>query len=279
MTTIERMTQIQSQIKPFVAKCTESKVVDNQARYVTWDFKKSKFSSLEIIQITDIQFGHKQCHVASLKEYVNWVLAADNRFVLLGGDLVDAGHKTSKGSPFEQIGDPQHEVWELLSILAPLRHRILGYVGGNHERRSIDGFGDLGKLIATVLQIPYSPGNQLIDVRFGDHQPFKISLHHGTGAAATTGGIASNLEKFTFKGDSQWYLLGHLHRPMSILSARESRDGNGDIHLSKVIGSRGSSFLGYYGTYTEVIMNGNPTLIAMPLARLERNGKWAVELR
>ena len=277
--TYNTLTEIESLFVGHEYVPEQRKIVDGQARYVTWDLSSLPHDCLEILQITDIQFGHKQCQEDKLHEYLAWVLAEENRYILLGGDLVDAGHKTSKGSPFEQIGDPQTEVWRLCKILAPVRHRILGYVGGNHERRSIDQFGDLGRGIALILRLPYSPGNQWLDVHFGEHKPFKISMHHGNGGGQTLGSITTNLERFTFKGDSQWYLLGHLHVPVTILKARESRDGQGDIRITKVIGSRGSSFLGYYGTYAEAIMNSSPQLIAMPLARLERNGHWSVELR
>lgn len=273
--------EIESLFEGFEYSPTQRELIDGQSRFVTWDFSSGSLAnhdSLEILQITDVQFGHKQCREEVLQEYLAWVLSEENRFIVLGGDLVDAGHKTSKGSPFEQIGDPQTEVWRLCKLLAPVRHRILGYVGGNHERRSIDQFGDLGRGIAMILRLPYSPGNQRINIHFGNHKPFKIAMHHGNGGGQTLGSITSNLERFTFKGDANWYLLGHLHTPVTILKCRETTDETG-VKCTKVIGSRGSSFLGYYGTYAEVIMNSSPQLIAMPLARLERSGKWSVELR
>lgn len=278
--TFNKLQLIQEKLKDYEPSVTESMVIDGEARYLSWDFSKLNFETLEILQITDIQFGHKQCKIEKLQEYIDWVLAEENRYVVLGGDLVDAGHAQSKGSPFEQIGDPQTETWALCDKLAPIRHRVLGYVGGNHERRSIPTFGDIGKTIATILKVPYSPGKQHIDVKFGDHAPFKISMHHsGPGGGGTIGGLANGLAKLMSQGDSQLYLCGHLHRSMLVTDFREFRDGAGEMKFEKIMGARGSSFLGSYGTYSEVIMCSNAQAVLMPMAILEKNGHWSVSMK
>jgi hypothetical protein len=278
-TIMNLMGEVQSQLQDYEPNLRQSKVVDKQPRYLTWDFRETKHETVELLQITDIQFGHKQCDVPKLDEYLAWVLSEENRFILLGGDLVDAGHKMSKGSPFEQIGDPQEEMWLLAKKLAPIRHRILSYVGGNHERRPLDQFGDLGKAIATVLQIPYSPGKQHVDVLFGNHKPFKITMWHGGGAGVTKGSIANVIYRTMSLADSQLYLIGHLHQAMVLPDWREVRDGKGDTKLVKICGAMGTSFLKHYGTYAETIMGTRPQGIMMSRTILEKNGKWEVTLR
>ena len=279
-TTMSMMSDVQANLQNYAPTVKQTMVVDGQARYVRWDFTKLNLPSLEILQITDIQFGHKQCNVEKLQEYINWVLAEPQRYVVLGGDLVDAGHAQSKGSPFEQIGDPQEEIWTFVKLIAPIRHRVLGYVGGNHERRGMATFGDLGRSIAAILQIPYSPGKQHLDIRFGQHDPFKITMHHsGPGGGATVGAVANSLHRLMGQSDSQLFLSGHLHQALTIPASREVRDGKGGVKLIKVVGARGSSFLGYYGTYAEVIMSTTPQDTLMPRVVLEKNGKWEVTLR
>jgi hypothetical protein len=278
--TFKKLEEIQGKILDYKPEVAESMVINGEARYLSWDFTQLALPSLEILQITDIQYGHKQCKVDKLKEYCDWVLSEPQRYVVLGGDLVDAGHSQSKGSPFEQIGDPQEEIWNLCEILAPIRHRVLGYTGGNHERRSIPTFGDLGKTIATILKVPYSPGKQHIDIKFGKHQPFKISMHHsGPGGGGTVGALANSLARLMSQGDSQLYLCGHLHRAMVLTDFKEFRDGTGQMKLQKVVGARGSSFLGYYGTYSEVILSASPQAVMMPLTTLEPSGSWSVNTK
>lgn len=279
-TTLDLLSEIQSQLLDYEPTVAQSMVINGQARYLRWDFTKLKLDQLELIQITDIQYGHKACNISKLQEYLSWVLADEARYIILGGDLVDAGHVQSKGSPFEQIGDPQAEIWEFCRLFAPVRHRIIGYVGGNHERRSLPTFGDLGKSIATILKVPYSPGKQHIDVTFGKHKPFKISAHHsGQGGGSTPGALANGLARFMAQSDSQLYLLGHLHQAMTIPANREVRDGKGGMELVKIMGARGSSFLEYYGTYAEVILATTPQAILMPRAVLDKDGGWSLTLR
>jgi len=279
-TTMGMMEEVQTSLRDYAPTVKQSLVVDGQARYVRWDFTKLNLPSLELLQITDIQFGHKQCNVEKLHEYIAWVLAEPQRYVVLGGDLVDAGHVQSKGSPFEQIGDPQEEIWAFVKLIAPIRHRVLGYVGGNHERRSIATFGDLGRSISTILRVPYSPGKQHLDICFGKHNPFKITMHHsGPGGGGTIGGVANSLQRLMSQSDSQLFLSGHLHQALTIPASKEVRDGKGGMKLIKVVGARGSSFLKYYGTYAEVIMSTTPQDTLMPRVVLEKNGKWEVTLR
>jgi Calcineurin-like phosphoesterase len=277
-TTLNLMAEVQSGLLDYEPCLKQSMVIDGAARRLTWDFSKINIETLEILQMTDVQFGHKACDTATLDKYLAWVLSQENRYVLFGGDMVDAGHVQSKGSPFEQIGDPQQELWSFCKLFAPVRHRVLGYVGGNHERRSIPTFGDIGKSIATILELPYSPGKQHIDIIFGDHKPFKISMWHGGGSGQTKGSIANGLVKFMNQSDSQLYLLGHLHQAMVVQESREVRDKT-KMKLQKIVGARGSSFLKHYGTYAEVIMGANPQTIQMPRAVLERNGHWELTLR
>lgn len=277
-TTLNLLAEVQSQLEAYVPLLKQSMVIDGQARRLTWDFSDVDIDTLELLQITDVQFGHKACDTETVNKYLAWVLAQENRYVLFGGDMVDAGHVQSKGSPFEQVGDPQQELWSFCKLFAPIRHRVLGYVGGNHERRSIPTFGDIGKSIATVLELPYSPGKQHIDIIFGDHKPFKISMWHGGGGGQTKGALANGLVKFMNQADSQLYLLGHLHQAMVVQESREIRAKNKMV-LQKIVGARGSSFLKHYGTYAEVILGTNAQTIQMPRAVLEKNGHWELTLR
>jgi hypothetical protein len=260
-----------------VYRHTSGMIIDGNAKYVTWDFPTS-LKTLELIQITDVQFGNKYCKVDRVREFRDWVLDAPNRFMIWTGDMVDAWAMWSPGTAFEQIGDPQSQIFQFAEMWAPARHRILGYVGGNHERRAIPGFGDLGVLLAALLAIPYSRGRQLIDVHYGTHKPFKISQWHGKGGARTKGTVAQNLHRYASDGDSQLYLMGHLHQPLILPFWKEKRGVGQKVVSTKCIAALGSSFLETWGTYGEVAgYSGHDVL--MPCAQIEPNGKWQLNLR
>lgn len=226
-----------------------------QSKYVSVSFSDAfshKHKTIELIQITDVQFGSKACNVKRVIEYRDWILSEPNRFVLFTGDNIDAATVFSPGTPWDNWFQPQSQVYRFCEIFAPIRHRVLGFVGGNHERRSIPAFGDAGTLIATLLKIPYSAGQLLMDINFGKHDPFKVHLWHGVGGARTKGTVAQVLDRFMQKGDSQLYVMGHLHQGMVLPGWRMERNNRGGIRLKKIMGMIGTSFLDYWGSYGEV---------------------------
>jgi hypothetical protein len=267
----------QLRIKPNAYPSTTKMLVQGEVKYISWDFSDSKFDSLEMIQITDMQWGHICCKKDRVIEYRDWVLSKPNRYMIWTGDNVDSATMQSKGTTWENTGTPQGQIFEFCKIWAPARHRILGYVGGNHERRALTTYGDLGITIAALLRIPYSRGKQLIDISFGAHKPFQISQWHGVGGARTKGTVAQVLTRFASEGDSQLYLMGHLHQPMVIPFWKERRGVNG-IRSVKTIAALGSSFMENWGSYGEV-SGYTAGDVLMPMCRLDRDGGWEVTLR
>lgn len=263
-----------------VVPMSSGMVFGRETKYVSWEFSEKQFpNQIELVQITDLQFGHISCKVDRVIEYRDWVLASPNRFMLWTGDNVDAWRLGSPGSPFEQIGDPQTQVYKFCEIWAPARHRILGYVGGNHERRGVAGFGDLGLLLAQLLQIPYSGGRQFIDIVYGKHDAFKVDLWHGTGGARTKGTVAQILDRFMQQGVADLYLMGHLHQPLIMPIWKQTRDrAKRRIVLKKCFGAVGSSFLDTWGTYGEISGFAAHDVL-MPRCVLTPDGKSELTLR
>jgi len=262
-------------------KCTEGMAYGEQRKYLSWEVSEQivKADHIEITQITDVQFGHIACKYARLIEYRDWILSVPNRFMVWTGDMIDAWAAWSPGRPFEQLFDPMSQVIRFAEVWAPARHRVLGFVGGNHERRAIPGFGDLGTLIAVLLKLPYSNGRQLIDLYYGKHQPFRLSLWHGRGGARTKGTVAQTLDRFMAQGDSQAYLMGHLHQPLILPSWKEVRDERKrTVKLRKCIGAVGSSFMDTWGSYGEVA-GFSATDVLMPRLVLEPDGHWETTLK
>lgn len=268
-------------VKPSAFPMTTKAMIQGECKYISWDFNRANFDSIELLQITDAQFGHICCKVDRLREYRDWVLSKPNRYMVWTGDNVDSATMQSKGTTWENIGTPQSQVFQFCKLWAPAAHRVLGYVGGNHERRSLTTFGDLGILIAMLLKTPYSRGKQLIDIQFGkwgkEQEPFQINQWHGVGGARTKGTVAQVLSRFMSEGDAHLYLMGHLHQPMVIPMWKERRGEHG-IRSVKCIGALGSSFLENWGSYGEV-SGYTAGDVMMPRCIISRGGKWEVTLR
>lgn len=248
-----------------------------ESKYVTVRFDPRKYSTIELLALTDVQFGHLYCNEDKFDEYLRWLLSEKNRFVLFLGDMIDAATAISIASPYENTVEPQGQVFRFVEKAMPIRHRILGYCGGNHERRGVKTFGDLGRLIATLLEVPYSAGKQFIDVHYGEHTPFRNSIWHGRGASITKGAKAQMLHRFMGQGDSQAYWVGHLHDGIILFDWREKRE-RGRIKLEKIVGTMSTSFLEHYGTYAEVAgLPGSDTMMTRVV--LYPTGKWELTAR
>jgi len=277
-TTVDYLSELEALLAPDVVRLDAGMRYDHQIKYVTARFESTLFAEpLELLHVTDVQHGHVSCLYKRELEYRDWVLAKPNRFMLWGGDMVDDATIASPGSPWENIFDGQSQVFQFCKLWAPARHRVLGYVGGNHERRSIKGFGDLGRTIATLLRIPYSAGQQFVDIHYGEHKPFKVSLWHGSGSAQTAGAKMQMIDRFMQKADSHLYLVGHLHDAMMKFGWRQERS-RGKIRLIKIAGAMSSSFMEYFGNYAEV-MALSPSDVLMTRCVLEPAGGWEITLR
>lgn len=257
---------------------------DDEVKFIDYDFSDAKRfpkvpKQVELIHITDPQIGSKRFLRRKFIEYREWILSSPTRYVFLGGDIIDAATILSIASPYDNTSEPLDQTDEATELLLPLADagRILGYVGGNHERRTIKTFGDAGRIVARNLKVPYSRGVQLIDIRYGKHDPFKVSLWHGAGAARTKGAKAQMLDRFMHQADSQVYLVGHLHDVVVLPGWRQERDGK-QIKLRKIMGIMSSSFQGYWNSYAEVAaMSPSDTMMGRII--LEPNGSWEVTLK
>lgn len=253
--------------------------LDNEVKRVAYNFDGKFHGNVELMMLTDLQIGSKQFQRSRFEEYRDWILDTTNRFVFLGGDLIDAATPVSKAHPHDNTSTPIDQVEEATDLLMPLKAagRLLSYVGGNHERRTILTYGDSGRVIASNLKVPYSRGVQLVDITYGQHKPFKVSLWHGGGNARTKGAKLMMLHRFMGQADSQLYLVGHLHDVVATYDWRQVRSGK-TIKLQKIAGVMSSSFQGYWNSYAEVAaLSPSDTMMARTV--LEPSGKWEVTLR
>lgn len=284
--TLDALSRLHDSLPPYKVRHALGMAYGEQNKYVAWHFDPKEFPSVEILHITDTQFGHVEAQYDRIVEYRDWVLSKPNRFVLFGGDMIDASTIFSPGSPWENLAEPQSQVYKFCELMAPLRPRILGYVGGNHERRGVKTFGDLGVLIAMLLRIPYSNGRQLIDIHYGEHndkgynRPFQIDLWHGRGASRTDGAKVMMVSNYTKDHPgADLYLTGHLHDCFVFQKFRERRlSDKQNVKIKKYWFGMSSSFLNHWGTYAEV-SGMSITDVSMIRLVLEPNGHAEVTLR
>lgn len=206
----------------------------------------------------DEQLGHVTCDEARVIKDIDWVEKNPQCLVFLLGDAIDSATKTSPGSINENKIPPMRQVEAYVDLHKRIANRIIGYVGGNHERRidkALDDGGAAVRLIAKGLssdghKIPYSGGLLMIDVCWRGHQ-WTFTLFHGAGASVTPGSKIQRMQRNMLLTDSLINLSGHLHEEAKTVRRYEKRMPDGSIKIVKQIALQCGTYLKYIGSYGE----------------------------
>lgn len=228
----------------------------------------------------DEQLGHVTCDEERVKKDIAWVQNNPQCLVMLLGDAIDSATKESPGSIRENKVGPITQANQYINIHRSIQDRIIGYVGGNHERRIDKALSEGGagvRMIAEGLstpehKIPYSGGLLLLDLYWRGHL-WTFTLFHGAGAASTPGSITQRLQKNILLSDSLINLSGHLHNEMKTSRRFVKRSSDGTIKIAKQTSLQCGTYLKYIGSYGEV-GGMNPTGPDMIVIELMPDGRY-----
>lgn len=144
----------------------------------------------------------------------------ENRFIVVNGDIINNNLRYSQGSPYEDIISPNDQKKEAKRMLLPIKDRILGMNGGNHESRTKKEAGlDVTEEIADSLGVPYNEDENFFRVSVGrtpknskDKIHYTIYTTHGSGGGKKSGGSLNNVEDLSKNILADVYIMGHVHR-------------------------------------------------------------------
>lgn len=91
---------------------------------------------ITIIPIADVHLGSPECMEQDFISFIDTVANTPNTYLILGGDLIDNGTRSSVSDIFKATMSPSQQKREMANILSKVKDRILCFVPGNHERRS-----------------------------------------------------------------------------------------------------------------------------------------------
>ena len=150
----------------------------------TLEIKKGK-DYAEVVFFGDVHRGYPTCLLEKAKEMLDYCLCKQI-YVMLMGDLMEAGLKSSIGSSiYEQILHPQEQYESIVEMLEPLARKglLLGSLRGNHEDRIFKDTGiNIMKVICRDLKIPYL-GDAAWQVWYVGKRAYKVYTLHGTSGA------------------------------------------------------------------------------------------------
>jgi UDP-2,3-diacylglucosamine pyrophosphatase LpxH len=185
---------------------------------------------VEIVPVFDVHLGNPFCMEQRFIEFINETKETPNRYLILGGDLIENNLKNSPGSVYEQTIPPHIQKREMANILAPVRDRCLCFVQGNHERRSTreTSLCPLFEIAAKLdLEQYYRDSVAFLAIEMGikerpngvksagfERPLYSIAVCHGNGGGMLTGSSINRTERWNQNIDGiDLTVSGHTHRP------------------------------------------------------------------
>lgn len=183
---------------------------------------------VEFLPISDLHIGSAAFDENVIKDFVKWVLAADNRFTGIGGDIGNFALPTSKSNYWAEKSSPKEQIAIAIRLLEPIKDRILYIIDGNHDDRLFRSVGiSPAEQVAVRLDLEdrYSEGIAFIALQYGhkrvcrtgtkakwgDMATTYIYAEHGTGGGGSIGGKLNRAKKPADAVLANIYVMGHGH--------------------------------------------------------------------
>jgi len=220
--------------------------------YLWVQFPDTNWKKIKVVPLADLHYGSNASDDKLFREWVNWIKSRDDVFVFINGDLFENAHGDSNHgvAMYEQDVRPKTQVEDVISILAPIAHKILWAIPGNHEDRSRTRDYDPLEYLCRVLDIPYSYEAVYADLLWKEHV-FSFFCQHGKTNSQTKGGkfnAAARPQKF--QEFTMFTCMAHVHDAMSGKNIRICRDRvNFRLEFMKQYVIICPSFYGYFGSY------------------------------
>jgi hypothetical protein len=165
-----------------------------------------------ITPLYDVHFGHCGHKHEKFSKYLKWIEETPNLLTFFGGDLEENALDDGRGMTYDQDIPPTSQIDELCKLLAPIAHKVLFMLPGNHEKRTMTKAGiDPSEVIAKYLNIPYFSGPVYCSI-LGCGNKWKLYARHGTGAGTSKAGMMSSLNKVSgFTDFMNFIVQGHSH--------------------------------------------------------------------
>lgn len=186
---------------------------------------------ITIIPIADVHLGARECMEQEFISFIDSIKDKPNVYLVLGGDLINNATRSSVSNIFEETMRPADQKKEMSKILAPVAHKILAAVSGNHERRSgkdADDDATYDILCKIDREEVYRENMAFVKTQFGERDgagqsnpTYTIVVTHGAGGGALTSGAVLKGERFGYAVDGMDALImGHTHKPFTTVPGK-----------------------------------------------------------
>lgn len=233
------------------------------------------WESVQLAPLYDVHIGSKEFDETLFERHRDWIANTPNVVSWNGGDMFEnlldpkMGHTPTT---------PEEQLFRSTELLAPVRHKMLFSLPGNHEDRTFKAAGMSGaRRLADNLEVPFFGDYCFCTIKWRGNK-FRILAHHGAGGAQTPGAQRNSARKELpwIKADLIW--TGHLHQPMvdTVFTLDvDQKTGRLFERTSFVIIS--PSYLKYFGGYAAKMRMG-PGGRGLTVATLQADGRIDVNV-
>lgn len=178
-------------------------------------FEHTEEGRVDIIPLYDVHYGHYGHKFKKFLSYVRYIEETPNVYTFLGGDIMENALDDGRGLSYDQQKPPQTQLNEITRILAPVAHKCLFAIPGNHEWRTHKKSGvEPMFVLAKRLDIPYFDGPVYCSI-LGKGHKWKLYAFHGKTGSQTKGGKLNSAGRPRRYTDFiNWFVSGHVHEPV-----------------------------------------------------------------
>jgi predicted phosphodiesterase len=204
--------------------------------------------------------------------------------VVLAGDLLNNGIKSSKTNVYDEIYTPREQKIRMVNYLRPIKEKIVCCVRGNHEFRttretSVDVMEDICRELG--IENIYAQDMGFLKISLGEKPNKKPATYmfcvtHGAGSGQLLGSGLNKPDGFQMSIEGvDGIISGHTHKPMKVPSARLVFDThNNNVVQSKTLVFVCTAWLKYGGYPCQKMMK--PVAWAPDTIRLDgRIKQWS----
>lgn len=227
---------------------------------------------IRLIPLADAHYGSREFNETLWHNTIKRIQDDPNCFCVLVGDLIDNGLKNSVTNIYEATCSPRDQKEWLYNELLPIKDKILGAVGGNHERRTSKE-ADQDPLYDVMCRLDkddvYRQNICFMQIRLtyiaADRQKgegkrerfryaFSFAITHGAGGGMYIGSSANRVQTFGMAIEGiDCLITGHTHKPVSF-PVSKLIFVNGSVQRRQFVVAVASSFLDYGGYPVQKLM-------------------------
>lgn len=240
-----------------------------------------ELNTLDVHLLGDWHVGDEHCDLETIAEQLDVLKRDDKAYCILGGDLCDMALRDSVGDIYSGRINPMAQVKRVVSLVEPVKDKVLCILRGNHENRVYRQTGiDPLAFAASELGLSdrYSETSALLfvqfghDIKHGGKMLYTIFSTHGAGGGKKEGSKLQRLADLQNVIDCDIYCHNHTHLPAVFPTCSYKIDyAHRQAVLSEHLFVNGGATL-TYGGYADAA-NMKPASVRHPIIHLSGGKK------